>query len=143
MSAEENKAIIQQWVQTWNTANVAGIGQLVTSDYVRHDPNTPEVRGPEAETQLVSMYLRAFPDLHFTVEDLIAAGDKVVARLTARGTQQGELFGVPPTGTQVALSVIEIYRLVGGRIAEQWVTMDALGLMQQLGVVPAPGPAGA
>ncbi len=138
MSAEENKAIIRRWVDAWHSRNVAAVDDFVTSDYVRHDPNLPEVRGPAAEKQLMTMFLSALPDLHFTIEDLVAEGDTVVARYTARGTHQGELLGIPPTNRHVAISVLEIYRLVDGKIAEQWVTMDALGMMQQLGVIPVP-----
>ena len=87
------------------------------------------------------MYLTAFPDLHFTVEDLIAEGDKVVARLTVRGTQQGAFMGIPPTGKHVTVTGIDINRLAGGKSVEHWLNMDTLGLLQQLGVIPAPGQA--
>ena len=137
-STEENKAVIQRWVEMWNTGNVVTIDQLVTADFVRHDPTRPEVHGPEAERQFVTGTRAAFPDLHFTIEDLIAEGDEVVARLTAQGTQQGELSGIAPTGQHVTYTVMEIYRLANGKIAEQWVIADALGLRQQLGVIPAP-----
>ena len=94
MSAEDNKAVIQRWVETWNRGRVDVVPELVTGDYVRHDPNSPEVRGPEAEKQLVRMYLAAFPDLHFTIEDHIAEGDKVVVRLSARHAP-GRIVGHP------------------------------------------------
>jgi predicted ester cyclase len=79
--------------------------------------------------------------LHFTVEDIIAEGDKVVARLTARGTQQGEFMGIPPTGKRATVTAIDINRMVGGKSVEHWLEMDTLGLLQQLGVVPMPGQA--
>ncbi len=142
MSGEENKALVRCWVEAWNTGNIDAVGGFVTVDYVRHDPNSPEVRGPEAEQRLVEMYRAAFPDLRFTVEHLVAEGDSVAARLTVRGTHRGELLGIPPTGNQVTLAVMELYRLADGKIAEQWVTMDALGLLQQLGAIPGPGQAG-
>ncbi len=139
MSGEENKALVRRWVESWNTGNIDAVGGFVTPDYVRHDPNSPEVRGPEAEQRLVEMYRAAFPDLRFTVEHLVAEGDSVAARLTARGTHRGELMGIPPTGKQVTLAVMELYRLADGKIAEQWVNFDALGMMQQVGAIPAPG----
>ena len=142
MSVEENKALVRRWVDLWNTGNLDAVGEFVTPDYVRHDPNGPEVRGPEAERQLVAMYLAAFPDLRFTVEHLLAEGDTVLARLTARGTHRGELLGIPPTGKQVTVAVMDLFRLAGGKIAEQWVAMDALGLLQQLGAVPGPAQGG-
>ena len=84
------------------------------------------------------MYLAAFPNLHFTFEDLIAEGDKVVVRETMSGTQQGELMGIPPTGKQFSVTGIEIYRFEGGKIVEHWLESDMLGLLQQLGALPSP-----
>ena len=136
MSTEANKDIIRRWVEVWNSKNVAAVADLVTADYVRHDPNLPEIRGIPAEQQLVSMFLRAFPDLHFTIDDMLAEGDKVMLRVTGRGTHQGELLGVPPTDQHVTFSAMLVYRLAGGKIAEQWALMDTLGLLQQLGALP-------
>ena len=85
------------------------------------------------------MYRAAFPDMHLTAEDMIAEADKVVQRLTARGTHQGELMDIPPTGRQITVTAIEIFRLAEGKIAEQWVALDNLGLLQQLGVIPPMG----
>jgi predicted ester cyclase len=84
------------------------------------------------------MFRAAFPDLHGTIEDQIAEGDKVVSRMTYRGTHQGELMGIPPTGKQVTMSFIGIHRITAGKVAEGWVNFDALGMMQQLGVIPSP-----
>jgi steroid delta-isomerase-like uncharacterized protein len=84
------------------------------------------------------MFLSGLPDLATTVEDTIAEGDKVAARWTARGTHNGELMGIPPTGKKVAMTAISIHRIVDGKIAESWINFDALGMMQQLGVAPAP-----
>lgn len=141
MSAEENKALIRRWGELWNAGDAAAIAALVTPDYVRHDPNGPEVRGPAAERQLVELYRAAFPDLRFTIEHLVAEGDLVVAHLTVRGTHRGELLGIPPTGTPITLAAMELYRIRDGKVAEQWVALDALGLLQQLGAVPTPGQA--
>ena len=85
------------------------------------------------------MYLTAFPDLHFTVEDMIAEGDKVVTRLTIRGTQQGAFMGISPTGKQATVTAIDIHRFAGSKSVEHWLNMDTLGLLQQLGTIPAPG----
>jgi steroid delta-isomerase-like uncharacterized protein len=141
VSAEENKALIRRWGELWNAGDAAAIAALVTPDYVRHDPNGPEVRGPDAERQLVELYRAAFPDLRFTIEHLVAEGDLVVAHLTVRGTHRGELLGIPPTGTPITLAAMELYRIRDGKVAEQWVALDALGLLQQLGAVPTPGQA--
>lgn len=85
------------------------------------------------------MFRTAFPDLYGTIEDLIAEGDKVVTRITYRGTHQGEFMGIPPTGRPVTMTFTGINRIAGGKIAEGWVNFDALGMMQQLGVIPTPG----
>jgi steroid delta-isomerase-like uncharacterized protein len=89
--------------------------------------------------QTVTMFLSAFPDLHWTIEDAVAEGNKVVLRLTARGTHRGAFQGIPPTGKQVTVTGIIISRLADGKIAEEWANRDVLGLLQQLGVVPVPG----
>ena len=137
MALEENKAIVRRWVEVvWNQGNVDALDELVSDTYVRHDPNTPEVHGPEEQTQRVAMYRCAFPDLHFTIEDMVAEGEKVVGRLTARATaHKGELFGIPATDKQIMLTMTETYRLAEGKIDEQWVNMDALGMMEQLGAL--------
>ena len=138
--SEENKTILRRWIEeVWHEGNVDAVDEFVTDTYVRHDPNAPEIRGPEAEKQLLAMYLSAFPDLRFTIEDMVAEGDKVVVRYSIRGTHKGELLGIPPTDKQVTLTATETYRLVEGKIDEQWVNMDTLGMMQQLGAIPAPG----
>jgi steroid delta-isomerase-like uncharacterized protein len=136
--SEENKALVRRWIKAWNEGNVDDVDGLVSDAYVRHDPNFPEVRGPEQEKQFMAMSLSAFPELHFTIEDLVAEGDKVVARFTMSATHRGELWGIPPTDKQLTLTVVEIFRRAEGRIEEQWVILDALGMMQQLGVIPGP-----
>ena len=136
--SEENKAIVRRWVEAFNEGNVDAVDELVTDSYVRHDPNSPEVRGPEEEKQLIAMYRSAFPDLHFTVEDMVAEGDKVLIRVGIRATHKGELLGVPPTEKRLTFTAMEFYRLSEGKIDEQRVNVDTLGMMQQIGAVPAP-----
>lgn len=137
--SEENKAIVRRWVEAFNEGNLDAVDELVTDSYVRHDPNSPEVRGPEEEKQLIAMYRSAFPDLHFTIEDMVAEGDKVVIRVSISATHKGELLGIPPTDKQLMFTATETYRLAEGKIAEQWVNMDTFGMMQQLGTIPDPG----
>jgi len=137
--SEENKVLVRRWVDAWNEGNVNAVDGLVSDAYVRHDPNSPEVHGPEQEKQFMAMSLSAFPDLRFTIEDLAAEGDKVIARFTMSATHRGELWGIPPTGKQLTLTAMEIYRIAEGKIDEQWVILDALGMMQQLGAIPEPG----
>src|SRR5688572_9351626 len=124
MSTEENKAIVRRWVELWNTKSLDAVEDLVAPDYLRHDPNAPEIRGAAAEAQFVDMVLTAFPDMHITIDQMIAEGDTVVGRFTFRATQRGEFNGIPPTHKQITFTATETFRLQGGRIAEQWVSMD-------------------
>jgi len=140
MSTEANKASMRRFYdEVFNKKNKAAIDEFIDPNQVDHDapPGTPG--GLKGAKQTITMYLTAFPDLHFTVEDLIAEGDKVVARLTVRGTHQGIFMGIPPTGKKATSTAIDINRLAGGKSVEHWLKMDSLGLLQQLGVIPAPG----
>jgi predicted ester cyclase len=113
--------------------------ELVAADYVDHYglPGFPPNR--EGLKQLWAMLRAAFPDLDYTLEDEIAEGDKVVHRVTARGTHKGAFLGVPSTGKQVAWSEMHMVRFAGGKVVEHWGQVDAFGLLQQLGAVPMPG----
>jgi len=139
--SEENKAIVrQQEEELFTQGNLDAADELYAPDYVGHDPSNPEdIRGLEAAKQAASDYRKAFPDLRVTVEDVIAEGDKVAARLRFRGTHRGELDGIAPTGRRVDCTGIVISRMEGGKIAEDWANFDDLGMKQQLGAVSKPG----
>lgn len=138
MSAE-NKALARRLVEeAYNGGRLDVTDELVAGDFVGHDPSLPEeVRGPAGVKELIAGYRAAFPDIHVTIEDQIADGDRVVTRWSVKGTHQGELMGMPATGKQATVTGITIDRIVDGRIAESWDNWDTLGLMQQLGAVPA------
>jgi steroid delta-isomerase-like uncharacterized protein len=138
MSTEDNKAHVRRGFEAVNQKNLAVFDELLTPDVVFHNASTT-MEGLEAYKQFLSMYMTAFPDLHFTIEDMIAEGDTVVARFTTRGTHQGNLMGIPPTGKQVSGTGMFIDRIVNGKAVEQWFNTDDLGLLQQLGVVPTMG----
>jgi steroid delta-isomerase-like uncharacterized protein len=137
---EENKAITRRFLEEiFAGGNLELVNEIFAPNFVLHDPSVPQqVRGPEGIRQYIAMYRAAYPDTHFTIEDQIAEGDKVVTRWTGQGTHQGELMGVPPTGRRVTVAGIEVDRIAGGKIEETWVSYDALGMMQQLGVIPLP-----
>jgi predicted ester cyclase len=140
MSTEDNKAVVRRFYEeVLNQKKRAVLDEVFDPNVVDHfaPPGTPG--GLEGANQIFDMFLTAFPDLHFTVEDMIAEGDRVVARATMSGTQQGPFMGIPPTGKHVTITGIDINRFVGGKSVEHWVEMDRLGLMQQLGVIPALG----
>jgi steroid delta-isomerase-like uncharacterized protein len=140
MRGEELKAIARREVDEIFTAgDLAVVDELYAADYIGHDPTRPEpIRGPAGVKEQVSGYRTAFPDLQLTADEIVAEGDLVVTRWTATGTHEGELFGVTPTGRQVTATGISIIRVAGGKIVEDWTSWDALGLMQQLGALPAP-----
>ena len=138
MSTEDNKALARRaFEETINQRNWAVFDELHVPDYVCHYASRT-IQGREPFKQFLSMLLTAFPDVHVTIEDLIGEGDRVVIRYTYRGTHKGDLMGIPPTGKQVAVTGIEIMRVANGKILEEWIISD---LMQQIGVVPAPGQA--
>jgi steroid delta-isomerase-like uncharacterized protein len=142
MSAEENKDIVRREVEElYNSdGNLDVADQIYASGYVLYDPSVPggELRGPEAAKQIAADYRSAFPDLHTTFDEAIAEGDKVAYRWTASGTHEGELMGTPPTGNRMTLTGIAISRISGGKIEECWQNLDALGMMQQLGLMDEP-----
>ena len=142
MSTEENKALVKRsYDEFFNRANLALIDQFHTNDFVGHVLGLPPIQGLEALKHVASGYLHAFPDLHITVEDMIAEDDKAMTRVSWHGTNKGEFVGIPATGKQVTVTGIIISRFANGKFVEGWLDFDALGMLQQLGVVPAPGQA--
>ena len=140
---EGNKNVVRRlFEEVWNKGNLQVTDELFTPNYTHHDASTPDVgRGPESEKKRATLYRAAFPDFRLTIEDLIADGETVMARWSCRGTHKGDLSGIAPTGKQFTISGVSIARFANGKMAEGWVNWDALGLMQQLGVVPELGKA--
>jgi steroid delta-isomerase-like uncharacterized protein len=140
MSLEDNKDVIRAYVETiFNQRQVDRADELVAADYLDHAALPGQAPGLQGAKQKWAMYLAGIPDLRVTIEELVAEADKVAVRRSYEGTHQGELLGIPPTGKQVQLGGISIFRLADGKIAEQWEQLDRLALMQQLGVLPTPG----
>jgi steroid delta-isomerase-like uncharacterized protein len=134
---EANKALtLRYWEEVANKGNLDLIEEICAPDYVCHEVDQ-DIRGPEGVRQFISMLRAAFPDLHVTVEDVIAEGEKIVQRWTGRGTHQGELMGIPPTGNRVSVAGITISRFKDGKVSEEWEVYDMMGMMQQLGVIPS------
>jgi steroid delta-isomerase-like uncharacterized protein len=137
-SVEENKRLYRRWFEeVVSGGDLALADELLGPGYGLHFPGMPEPLDREAHKALVIVFRTAFPDWGETVEDVIAEGDKVVIRVTGRGTHEGEFQGIPPTGARVSATGVGIGRIQDGRIAEAWAAYDALGLMQQLGAIPA------
>jgi len=137
MSTEQNKSIVRRWVEEgWNQQNAALIDELFTPNFYQHETGSETVTSSEALKQFHAGYLAAFPDMHFTIEDLVAEGDKVVWRFKITGTNKGPLMGAPASGKGVALTGMIIFRLESSRMAEAWLNFDVLGLLQQVGIIP-------
>jgi steroid delta-isomerase-like uncharacterized protein len=138
--SEQNKAISRRIMdEVWNQGNFSVADELIVADVVDHSPLPGLPPGREGFKALVGMYRTAFPNVRMVVEDQVAEGDRVVTRWSSKGTHQGDLMGIPPTGKQVAVTGISIERFAGGKVVETWSNFDQLGMLQQLGVVPAPG----
>jgi steroid delta-isomerase-like uncharacterized protein len=136
--ATSNKATFIRFHDAVNTGDAevisTTIDEVVEPDMLFHAPVPAGATGAQALKHVWAMLLRAFPDIHVTVEDVIAEGDKVVARNTVTGTHLGDYRGVPPTGKSVTYNEIFIVRFAGGRIAEIWGVVDVLSQMKQLGM---------
>jgi len=141
MSAEENKALARQFIEEgFSKGNLAVADAIIAPNFANHDPGTPPLpAGPEGYKQLVTAYRTAYSDLQLSVDDLFAEGDKVAVRWSARGTHTGQLGDIPPTGKQMMITGISVLTIAGGKVAEQYTNWDTLGMLQQLGVIPAPG----
>jgi steroid delta-isomerase-like uncharacterized protein len=139
VSAEENKAVLRRWIEAYNERDLQAEADVLAPDYVAHVPAVPgPLEGLEAWRQFSGSFAEAFPDIRLSIEDIMAEGDMVAARVAFRGTHRGEFQGIPPTGKEVAFSSIEVNRVVEGKVEEHWVELDLLGLMQQLGAIPEP-----
>jgi steroid delta-isomerase-like uncharacterized protein len=136
--SEHNKAIVRRlFTELWNNGNLSVADEVFAPNYAHYDPSTPDFgRGPDSEKKRAALYRAAFPDLHLTIEDVIAEGETVMTRWSCRGTHKGDLNGIAPTGKQITISGLTVARVSNGKIVEGYVNWDALGLMQQLGVVP-------
>jgi steroid delta-isomerase-like uncharacterized protein len=141
MSAEQNKALVRRFEEeVWNGRDPSLVDKFFTAGHVFRAAGAPPL-DREGHREMIAEFLRAFPDGRNTTDDLLAEGDKVVHRWTYRGTHEGAFQGMPPTGRQVTLTGISIWRFEGDKIVESWHELDTLGLLQQLGVIPAPAPA--
>lgn len=141
MSIEENKALIRRFIEGGNRGNVTEfsttVDELFVPDFVRHDPAGGFRSREDYKRHLLSLQA-ALPG-QLTIEDLIVEREKAVVRFTYHGTHQGPWRGLPPTGKPVTFTGIFICRILDGKIVEGWENADVLGLVQQLGLIPAQG----
>jgi steroid delta-isomerase-like uncharacterized protein len=142
MSVEANKVIVRRtFEEIFNQGNLALVETWVAATFVNHAAPAEMLSGPESLKGHVVLLRTAFPDLHFTVEELIADEERVAARVTFRGTHRGVFRGFPSTNKSFVHSQMHLVRFVKGKVVEHWAVRDDLGLMQQLGIVPAEGAA--
>jgi steroid delta-isomerase-like uncharacterized protein len=138
MSTEENKVIARRCLEAITEKDFAAIEQMYSPAYVRHDPDSPQVHSRDDYRQYLAGLCSIFPDLHFTIEDLIAEGDKVTCRFSIRGTHSRPWRGLPATGKQVMVTGVNISRIAENKVVEDWFNTDIFGLAQQLGAIPSP-----
>ncbi len=137
----DNKALVRRlYEEVWNNRKLELISEIISPSHALQAPNVAgSAVGPEAYKRQVLRFLEGYPDLHWTIEDTIAEEDKVVACWTISGIQKGEYLGIPATNKKVSVDGITIHHVANGKIMDSYSNWDALGMMQQLGVVPALG----
>lgn len=139
MSIEQNKATVRRYYdEVFNQRKVDLVDELAVEDYVENNPFPGMGNGRNDLKARVQAILGAFNPMSFKVEELVAEGEKVVARWTQTATHSGSFMGIPPTGKEVTVAGIDIHLLRDGRMAEHWHVVDQFGLLQQLGAIPAP-----
>ena len=138
MSIETNKQLVRRvFEEGINQGNLAVYDEIVAPNYVNHNFPTP-APGAEGFKQVLGMFLAGFPDLQVTLEEILAEGDKVATRGYFTGTQRGEFNGIPATDKEAKVAYSDVWRVEDDQLVENWVQMDMMGLLQQLGVIPAP-----
>ena len=142
MSEAENRKLFQRYFDVVaNEGNLDLADEIFASDYQHHDPANPDPRpvvGPQGVRDHLTSLRDAFPDLIFDIDDMVAEGDQIIVRWTVRGTNTGDYFGMPATGKSIEITGMNTWRTRDGQAVEGWVNRDDMGLLQQLGVVPAP-----
>jgi predicted ester cyclase len=140
MSIEANKATVRRFVEEiLNKGDLDVMDEIVATDYVRHMPGGQDIHGLEGLKAQVEQAKEEWSDLTFIAEDMVAEGDRVAVRFLSQPTHSRTAFGIPPTGKQLTYTSMVIYRIADGKIVEDWVEHDFLGLLQQMGAIPPLG----
>jgi steroid delta-isomerase-like uncharacterized protein len=143
MGTDQNKDVARRYyVRVLNDGDLDLLDELAVEAYEEHDPVPGQGSGRGGLKDRVTILRKAFGQT-FTLEDVVAEGDRVVVRWTGHGTHSGEFMGIPPTGQSFSIAGIDVIRFEDGRMAEHWHVVDQLALMQQLGLIPAPEPTNA
>jgi steroid delta-isomerase-like uncharacterized protein len=139
MSAQENRELVRREVAFWNGHDAEAANEVYAADYSGVDPAGTHAGDLAQLKQSAAAIFAAFPDLTLTADDVIVEGDKAVKVWTVRGTHKGEWMGIPATGKKIVVTGTNVFRIANGKIVQCWAQMDALGMMQQLGVIPPMG----
>jgi predicted ester cyclase len=140
MSPEENKNIIRRYIEEmWNKGNSGIIDELTTPNYIRYIAGPGGRLDREGQKKRISGFRAAFPDIHVTIEDLVAESDRVAVRVSITGTHQQQFQGIAPTGRRISITAIDIIHISKGKIVEHWGVTDQLTMLQQIGAIPTPG----
>lgn len=142
MSVKEIKTIVSRFFKAVNkgeAAFMAAVDELFSADYVEHGGTGEDTRGIKNYKQSMNEFYNAFPDVHVTLDDMIAEGDRVAVRFTLNGTHKGGFMGIPPTKKKWTIGEIGIIRITNGKFVESWMRYDTLGFQQQLSLIPTPG----
>ena len=138
MPSQSTESVMNRFVEFINTGNEDLAHEVISPDAVFHAPSHPEpLRGPDGYMEVLGMMRSAFPDVQWTLEETVTEGDTVAARFTMRGTHDGEFFGIPATGNKISVQAMNFYYLADGRIVGERAQPDLLGVMQQIGALPA------
>jgi steroid delta-isomerase-like uncharacterized protein len=136
MPNEDDKAVLRRWAAAWNDHDPDAAVSLLTPSYVRHDPNGPDVVGPAGSMTFLQAIFDAFPNLRLDEAALVSEGGLVAVRYVVTGTHKGVFNGIPPSGIDVSFEAHDWFMVENGKITEQWVVLDVLGLLQQIGAIP-------
>jgi len=140
MSLEENKELVRRWFAENDKRNEAIVDQMVAPDYLDHTPQLPgmpeDIRGTAPLKATLAVLREGFTDVEHEIDELIAEGDRVVARIRARGKFTGPIRDIQPNGKTIEITGVSIHRIADGKLVEHWANLDMLGFLQQLGVLP-------
>ena len=139
MSLEANKALVLRFVEEVQSQHkLTAVDEIMDPNMIDHYAQPSSLNSVEAFKKVFSGFIAAFPDLKAVIHNQVAEGDKVVTHKTFHGTHKGEFMGIPPTGKKIAIELIDIFRIAGGKLVEHWAIADMMSVMQQLGVLPSP-----
>ena len=139
MSLEENKQLVRRYQDIYNRNDLDALTQVLADNLLTPRIMAGVPSGLEGAKAAHRIMLKGFPDFQTTIEDLVAEGDKVAARISMRGTHTGDFVGIPPTGKRVEFTGMYVVRIENGKIAEHWGEEDSISLLSQLGVRPQAG----